>query len=66
MSDKELKELLGLMEKMRKKLKGDKEASRKFLVDAGIFTKKGNLRKPYREMSKMKSYGRENSSGCGA
>lgn len=59
MSDKELKELLRLMENMRKKLKGDKEASRKFLVDAGIFTKKGNLRKPYRELSKRKAYGRE-------
>lgn len=50
MTKKELQELLGLMEAMRKKLKGDKKASRQFLVDAGIFTDKGNLRKPYREL----------------
>jgi hypothetical protein len=50
MTKKELQELLDLMEAMRKKLKGDKKASRKFLVDAGIFTDKGNLRKPYREL----------------
>lgn len=59
MSDKELNELFGLMEKLRKTLKGDKEASRKFLVDVGIFTKNGNLRKPYRETSKMERHGRE-------
>jgi len=51
MTKKELQELLDLMEAMRKKLKGDMKASRQFLVDAGIFTDKGNLRKPYRRGS---------------
>lgn len=50
MTKKELQELLDLFEKMRIKLKGDREASRQFLVDAGIFTKKGNLRKPYKNL----------------
>lgn len=57
MSDKELKELIGLLEGLRKKLKGDREASRAFLVRAGIFTEKGNLRKPYKELKKRYSNG---------
>ncbi len=50
MTKKELEELLALMKAMRKKLEGDKKASQKFLVDAGIFTEKGNIKKPYREL----------------
>lgn len=50
MSPDEIKDLLSLMEEKRKELKGDREASRRFLVDAGIFTKSGNLTKPYRKM----------------
>lgn len=52
MTNKELKDLISLMDNMRLKLKGDREASRKFLVDAGIFTKNGNLKKPYRELQR--------------
>jgi len=58
MSDKELKELIQHMKALQKKLKGDREASRAFLVEAGIFTEKGNLRKPYRKLKKRYSNGR--------
>lgn len=50
MTEKERKELLKYMEKLKKKFAGDKEAAREFLVSAGIYTKKGNLRKPYRHL----------------
>lgn len=48
MSDKELDEYLKAMEKTRKKICKNKKTALKFLVDAGIYTPKGNLRKPYR------------------
>lgn len=50
MTNQERNELLELMEGLRQRLKGDREASRQFLVDAGIYTKKGVLRKPYRDL----------------
>jgi len=57
MTNQEINELLELMEGLRQQLKGDREASRQFLVDAGIYTKKGALRKPYRDlMNNPKNY----------
>lgn len=50
MSDKERKEYLEGLGKLRKKLLNDPAAARKFLVDAGIYTAKGNLRKPYKNL----------------
>lgn len=50
MTNHERNELLELMEGLRQRLKGDREASRQFLVDAGIYTKKGTLRKSYRNL----------------
>jgi len=50
MSDKEREEFIIILEKQRKKLSKDPVAARKFLVDAGIYTPKGNLRKPYRNL----------------
>jgi len=50
MSDKERAEFIKILEEKRKKLSKDPVAARKFLVDAGIYTPKGNLRKPYRNI----------------
>jgi len=48
MTDKEREKLLSEMEEYIKKVSSSKKKSRDFLVKAGICTKKGNLRKPYR------------------
>ena len=50
MSEKELKEFQDVLENYRKKVTKSKEASRKFLIELGIFTAKGNLRKPYKHL----------------
>ena len=50
MSGKEREEFLVILEKKRKKLAKDPVAAKKFLVDTGIITPKGNLRKPYRNL----------------
>ncbi len=50
MSEKERNEYLIGLKKLRKKLVENPAAARKFLVDAGIYTPKGNLRKPYRNL----------------
>jgi hypothetical protein len=44
--EKELRE----MEEFRKSIKGNREISRALLIGAGIITKKGNLRKPYKNL----------------
>lgn len=51
MSEKERKEFSALLKQYKEQLSGDKEASRRFLVDAGIITPKGNLREPYKHLS---------------
>ena len=43
MSDKEIRQQLEKLRKFRAKLAGDKEASRNFLVNAGIINASGNL-----------------------
>lgn len=50
MKDKEIKDLVKKLEKYRKELSMSEEKSRKFLVQTGIITEKGNLRKPYRNL----------------
>jgi len=50
MSDKEVHDFLKILEDYRKKISKDKEASRKFLIELGIFTEKGNLRKQYKNL----------------
>lgn len=47
-SDKEIEEIIKAMRKLRKKICATRESARAFLVKAGIITKKGNLREPYR------------------
>ncbi|HEX5154284.1 MAG TPA: hypothetical protein VFW07_22705 [Parafilimonas sp.] len=50
MSDKEREEFIKALKTQTEKLSKNKKASRKFLVDVGIITKKGNLRKPYKHL----------------
>jgi len=50
MSDRERKEFIEALKAHTQKLSKDKKASKKFLVDAGIITDKGNLRKPYQHL----------------
>ena len=49
-TEKEKKEFLSILKWYAKEVKHNKKLARKLLVDAGIFTKKGNLRKPYRHL----------------
>ncbi|SEK41747.1 hypothetical protein [Parapedobacter koreensis] len=50
MTDKEVDRLIKEMKAYTKELFKDKEKSKDFLVRAGIFTKKGNLTKPYKHL----------------
>ena len=50
MRDKERKEFIVILEQYKSRLSKDKEASRKFLMDVGIVTKKGNLRQAYKHL----------------
>lgn len=50
MSDKERKEFETILKKYKKKLSGNREASRALLVRTGIVTKKGNLTKNYKHL----------------
>lgn len=48
MTDKETKKYVQEMKKFTKKASSSPSTSRKMLVRAGICTKKGNLKKPYK------------------
>ncbi len=50
MSDKERKDFALAIKKYTQELSKDKDASKVFLVKAGIFTPKGNLREPYKHL----------------
>jgi len=50
MTDKERKEFLEILDDKIRELSNSKEASQKFLVDLGIFTKKGNLTKKHKHI----------------
>ncbi|GHT25589.1 hypothetical protein FACS189430_12220 [Bacteroidia bacterium] len=50
MTDKEREDCLRDMEAFRLKLRGNKELSRQFLIDAGIYTKDGVLAEPYKNL----------------
>lgn len=47
MSDKEIARTLDKLRKFRERLAGDQEASKKFLVKAGITNADGNLTEQY-------------------
>jgi hypothetical protein len=50
MTDREREEFLKDAEKFLKRIKSDKKTAQQFLINAGIFTPKGNLRKPYKHL----------------
>jgi len=50
MNDQEREESIRLMEELRKKLTGNKELCREFLVKAGIYTQEGVLAEPYQHL----------------
>ena len=50
MDEKERNELLAYMEEFKKKIEGNKELARDFLVRAGIYTKEGQLAEPYQNL----------------
>jgi hypothetical protein len=50
MTDQERKEYLQYLEEFRKKVRGNKELSRKFLVEVGIYTEDGQLTEPYENL----------------
>ena len=50
MTEEERKEFLEAIESQTAKISSSEEASRKFLVKTGIYTKKGNLTKNYKHL----------------
>ncbi len=50
MNDKEYKEFKEVLESYRDKVTQTKESSQEFLVDVGVFTEKGNLKKNYKHI----------------
>jgi hypothetical protein len=50
MNEQEVEENIRLMKEYYKKLAGNKELARDFLIRAGIYTKKGKLAKPYKHL----------------
>jgi hypothetical protein len=50
MNDRERKEFIRILQQYKMKFSRSRKASMKFLVDVGILTKKGNLRKPYKNL----------------
>ena len=50
MTDVERKNLLTYMEDFIKKVEGNKEMARQFLVEVGIYTEDGKLTEPYRNL----------------
>lgn len=50
MSKQEKEDFKKAVESHKKEVLASKEASQQFLVELGIFTKKGNVRKPYKHL----------------
>ncbi len=50
MTDSEIEKLLVKLEQFRKELENSPSKAKKFLVDAGIITKNGNLRNRYKNL----------------
>jgi hypothetical protein len=48
MSDKELKELKREIKSEQKEVQSSKEAATKFLIELGVLTTKGNLKKAFK------------------
>jgi len=52
MNKKEKNEFSKAIENFKNEILSSKENSQKFLIELGIFTKSGNLKKPYRNLKK--------------
>lgn len=50
MTDSERIQFLTILQQYRRKFAKDKAASKRFLVKAGILTRKGNLTSPYKNL----------------
>jgi hypothetical protein len=50
MTAQEREEYLQYLEEFRKKVRGNKELARKFLVEVGIYTEDGQLTEPYKNL----------------
>ena len=50
MCEKETRELLKTLKDSKKEITKTKKSSREFLVELGIFTEKGNLKKNYKDL----------------
>jgi hypothetical protein len=50
MTDQEREQFFKDAAKHKKEVSSNKKAAQKFLIDIGIFTPKGNLRKPYKNL----------------
>lgn len=50
MEDKDYKKFREVLESYREKVTKTKETSQEFLVDIGVFTEKGNLKKNYKHI----------------
>ncbi|MCB9233600.1 MAG: hypothetical protein H6581_18225 [Bacteroidia bacterium] len=50
MTEKELTEFVNALEQFKAKVTSSKAASRKFLVELGVVTEKGNPRKNYKHL----------------
>jgi hypothetical protein len=50
MEDKDYKKFREVLESYRDKVTKTKETSQEFLVDVGVFTEKGNLKKNYKHL----------------
>ncbi len=49
MSEKEIKELTKKIAKRQKEVKNSKEAATQYLIELGVFTKNGNLKKAFKQ-----------------
>jgi len=50
MTDKERHDFIAYVEEFKKEVAGNKQLARQFLVEAGIYTKKGKLAAPYKHL----------------
>jgi len=50
MTEREREEFIAFMREFQKKVEGNKELAREFLVRAGIYTKEGKLTEPYQHL----------------
>jgi len=50
MTDREREEFVAYAEEFKKKVEGNRELARDFLIRAGIYTKKGKLAAPYKHL----------------